>query len=779
MVTKHLRVFNLFMAVLLVVGLFATAQPVTAKKALEIDGDSPYVPGEVVVGFTSTNTRTVAAQAAALAGTVDAQVVSQYGSLALLSFAEDADVLALSTQLSGATGVAFAEPNYIFGIPEQLSAPTRPEAVTEVTRGRGEEAVTVPVAVLKSLRSVNNGRITATYPNDPYLWDNWGWSYIGADILSGNLTVSKNVCVLDTGVDYTHPDLSLNIIKGLDFVNNDADPMDDNGHGTHVAGVIAAIRNNGKGIAGVSTGKVVAVKVLNAQGWGTNYGVASGINYCANRPDVYVLSMSLGGGYSTAVDSAVYYAVITKGKLLVAAAGNNNSSTPSYPAGLSTSYPNRVLAVGAIDNGNTSAGIGCRAGYSNYGSWVSVVAPGTDIFSTLPYNRPYYLGYYSGYGYYHPGYDYLSGTSMATPFVAAAAARRWGYKPLDTNAQVGLAVTTVSPWEVLADDSCWPASMHGIHEVNVAALLDRGAAQSFTYDATTGLPLTGATFQIYKGSYYNSATKSFVPGTLKGSGIVEGTFSGYAEVINLPLDSGLWGWTNFPGYTLGPQWTGWVNGTETIYGGWWTGFGRMFVPQKSANFTHVAGWDYGEDLDTNVWLPGAPNPLDPGQPAPFIIGPEGNSYGFLESDPTGTLLGFPFGIWNRDGGYLDWLPVESTVISNRKAHGTILANAALPYYPGTYWFQVTDYGQHDPIDGDPLLYDWSKPYSYMWKDGKILDMAYDYGCYSHNWYPWTLSSGTTGVATLTWVDLCLDSSPYATAGGRFEGARGGGVSAKP
>ena len=133
-------------------------------------------------------------------------------------------------------------------------------------------------------------------------------------------------------MDYSHPDLTSNIIKGYDFVNGDADPMDDFGHGTHVAGIIAAKMNNGLGMAGVSTGKVVAVKVLGSQGWGTNFDVAAGINYCANRTDVKVLSMSLGGSDdSDAVYTAVGYAVNTKGKLLVAAAGNASSSTANLP----------------------------------------------------------------------------------------------------------------------------------------------------------------------------------------------------------------------------------------------------------------------------------------------------------------------------------------------------------------------------------------------------------------------------------------------------------------
>ncbi len=765
---KFSRVFNLLMALLVVAASISYVQPAAARPVSEGDPEALYVPGEVVVGFQSgRSAQAYQAQAAALAGNVNAQVVNMYGNVALFSFAENADVEALAAQIAASEGVAFAEPNYVFSIPEEMSAAgDRPAPVTSVTRpsAGAEEDLTLSVESLRSLRTVRNGKKIAAYPNDPYLWENWGWWWIGADIVSPNTTASANVCVLDTGADYMHLDLKANIIKGWDFVNNDADPMDDNGHGTHVSGVIAAIKNNNEGIGGVSTGKVVAVKVLNAQGWGTNFGVAAGINYCANRTDVKVLSMSLGGGYSTAVFNAVDYAVNVKGKLLVAAAGNANSSTPSYPAGHSVDFPNKVLAVAASGvyyedppgSGDWWLDYSCRADYSNYGSWVSVVAPGTDIYSTLPWDKPFYLNYY--YDYY-PRYDYLSGTSMATPFVSAAAARRWGYKPTNTNAQVGAAVAT-SGWEITADDFCWPSSMAGIHEVNVASLLDRGAAYGYTYNATTGLPLTGAQFQVYQGA------------TMKGSGIVESMWSAYAEVINLPVGSGYTAKTVHSS-TVGAQWTFWHTGSQTVSGGYWSYMGRGSVPNKDTNFAVVAGWLYeGNDLDLNVWLPATPNPLDPGQPAPFIVGPEGNAFGYLENDPTGTLIAFPFAIYNRDGGWSDWLAMESITISKRLAHAPLAANAALPYYAGNYWIGITDYGQM--VGSDHLLY-YVAPYVYIWKDGKILNGAYDWSCNTQWWYPFTISSGTTGSVTLYWYDYCANGVPYAA--GTSEG--GSGIRMKP
>ena len=253
------------------------------------------------------------------------------------------------------------------------------------------------------------------------------------------------------------------LINGYDFVNNDAVPVDDHGHGTHVAGIITAVGNNGKGIMGASTAKVVAVKVLTAQGWGTNYDIAAGINFCANRTDVKILSMSLGGSSpSNAIHNALDYAVNTKGKLTIIAAGNENSSDPSYPAyyAVDPEFENKVIAVGAsgisyedppgsdewyLDNW-------CRAEYSNFGEWVTITAPGTEIYSTTPYDKPFYMNYYDGVD---TRYAALSGTSMATPLVAAAAARRWGYQPSETNNQIGYDLWDYG-MSLYADDSCWP-----------------------------------------------------------------------------------------------------------------------------------------------------------------------------------------------------------------------------------------------------------------------------------------------------------------------------------
>lgn len=223
----------------------------------------------------------------------------------------------------------------------------------------------------------------------------WGVDRIDAEKSWGTTTgTGIKVGIIDTGIDYNHPDLAGAYAGGKDYVNGDADPLDDNGHGTHVAGTIAA-RHNTFGVVGVAPGaSLYAYKVLNASGAGywSNVIVALGQ---AVIDGVKVVNMSLGASSApkalqTACDNAY-----TAGVLLVAAAGNDGKGSVSYPARY-----NSVIAVAATDS------IDQRPSWSNFGSKVELAAPGVNVNST-------YVG---------GGYRMLSGTSMATPHVAGSAA---------------------------------------------------------------------------------------------------------------------------------------------------------------------------------------------------------------------------------------------------------------------------------------------------------------------------------------------------------------------
>lgn len=236
-----------------------------------------------------------------------------------------------------------------------------------------------------------------TIPSDPGFWDQYGLTNIrapqGWDLSTGANWVT--IAVIDTGVDLSHPDLAYKTIAGYDFVSNDAIPQDDNGHGTHVAGIAAAMSNNGEGIAGVSWGaNIMPLKVLNSAGSGTYANVAAAIIYATDN-DAQVINMSLGGSNpSTVLEDAVNYAY-GRGMVQVAAAGNSGSASVLYPARYAP-----VIAVAATDSFNT------RASFSNYGPEVDLAAPGASIYSLYPGG----------------GYGYRSGTSMAAPFVSGLAA---------------------------------------------------------------------------------------------------------------------------------------------------------------------------------------------------------------------------------------------------------------------------------------------------------------------------------------------------------------------
>jgi subtilisin family serine protease len=274
----------------------------------------------------------------------------------------------------------------------------------------------------KSIQGVKyaerNGIYRVAYtPNDPYWSNQWGMRIIQADmawdIHKGSTSVI--VAIVDTGIDYTHNDLSSHYLSlGYDWVNSDNDPKDDHWHGTHCAGIAAAIMDNGVGVVGVAQVSIMAEKVLNAGGSGTWEAVAQGITHAADA-GADVISLSLGGtGYSSVVESACTYAW-NKGCIIVAAAGNNNSPTLFYPAAYST-----VISVAAT---NINDG---KASYSNYGDWIELSAPGGDgstsewIFSTYPNN----------------GYAWAQGTSMACPHVSGLAALVWSYDPNLTNQQL-------------------------------------------------------------------------------------------------------------------------------------------------------------------------------------------------------------------------------------------------------------------------------------------------------------------------------------------------------
>jgi serine protease len=252
---------------------------------------------------------------------------------------------------------------------------------------------------LKSL-SGNPVRVDArvnALGSDPRRAEQWGLdahSFPAAWQQSTGANVT--VAVIDSGVDAGHPDLAGRVLPGKDYVSGGDGRTDDNGHGTHVAGIIAANTGNGVGIAGAAPGvNILPVKVLDGNGSGWDSDVAAGIIWAADN-GASVINLSLGGAADPLTAEAIIYAQ-QRGALIVAAGGNSGSTTnaPSYPA----AYP-QVMAVAAASS-TTSI-----ANYSTRGSYIDITAAGTAILSTYPQGA----------------YGYSSGTSMSAPFVSAAAA---------------------------------------------------------------------------------------------------------------------------------------------------------------------------------------------------------------------------------------------------------------------------------------------------------------------------------------------------------------------
>jgi subtilisin family serine protease len=344
------------------------------------------VPGQLIVGFSDSASSGDRADARAQAGTrieaslrLDgAQVVQTTGGQS---------VAAAARELNADPAVDYAEPNYVYSV--------------------------------------------QTTPNDPSYPSQWDMAKIDAPSAWGVTTGSASVKVgiVDTGVQWDHPDLAANVDPqhGDDFIGGctsggwssacgDSDPTDQHGHGTHVAGTIGAAGNNGVGVSGVNwRSDLLAARVCDAGGSCPDSAIAEGIDYAGDQ-GAKVVNISLGGGGPApgAIDQAIDD---HPGTLFVIAAGNassNDDLTPSWPCNFSLTDGN-VLCVASTDSNDA------LSSFSNYGiASVGLAAPGRSIYST----------------YYGSSYTTMSGTSMATPHVTGAAALLFAAVPTASVSQV-------------------------------------------------------------------------------------------------------------------------------------------------------------------------------------------------------------------------------------------------------------------------------------------------------------------------------------------------------
>ncbi len=738
----HLVVAMMIMLVaLLPAPLAARAQIVEPPSAAGIERGAAYVPGEVIVQFDAQLAPgEQSASAQALAGQVGAQVAAQMDEYTLLRFAEDADVSTAIRQVLDSGLVVSAQPNYLYWIPENGSEPrggTLPAGDYRV-QVQGGQPLSLTRAALSQLRSMVSGKATPTFPREFTAADynTWGWDKANADIIWRNKNTSTAVCVLDSGVDGKHRDLSGRVVNGYDFINDDTIPEDDNGHGTHVGGIIAALNNNITGSAlGVSNGKIVAVKVLNAQGWGTSMSVAAGVRYCAGRSDVRVINLSLGSAQKDPLEyDALRYAIVEKGKLVVTAAGNEYSSEPFYPAAWAADVETDpagganeihigLLAVAAarinpaiepvwVDTSGDDImqanemydAADCAAPFSNYGRYVSLVAPGHYIYSTTPTSYLFWGKYYYGD---RSGYEFYSGTSMAAPYVAGAAVRTLSVYPqltvggdpndsfktwmIDNGVELnyaydpapGAGFDPANAWEhadynwgqavdgVARAPFCWSSAagpygaeqdMSGARYLNVAKAMGRFGLYTDVRNAATGLPLEGATVRLLRQTLFSTTIADTVKITRDSSA---GIF------LNIPYDPDALDVTyliqvNRSGFTTGYQ----------LFGGHWpdvdeqgdvwvTAYTTVAVP-PAKDITVVVNWLPYQDanLDLYVWTP------------EDSVGKGVISAGWLGSylpDYAEALTGVK-----------DWL--QGTLLAPEKFNGMVSPYAQLRHDGGRYGF---------------------------------------------------------------------------------------------
>ncbi|RDU24569.1 S8 family peptidase [Anaerosacchariphilus polymeriproducens] len=366
------------------------------------EGQLNYIPGEVIVVFDEN---------ADTAETTEEIEQKQGASLQMISpetqTANDTEVGVVEIPLEQTVedaideiekeaGVAYVQPNYLYSLPDdQLSA-------SSIT--------------------------TASLPNDPKISNQWYLNKIGAgsawDFIQKFTRTKIRVAVLDTGVDTNHPDLQANLNKNLcadtTSVTTTKCTTDDDGHGTHVSGIIAATSNNSLGISGVAAGAsndivdLMVVDVFSKSGdeiWASTSSVVRGLKY-AQSNGARIINLSLGLSWDDQSLKDTINSVSSKGSLVICAAGNGDEDSggwgyddknlPFYPSDY-----NAVISVIATDQNNN------RAFYSNYGDAKDISAPGYYIYSTFPNSK----------------YEYEYGTSMASPIVVGVAAMALSVKP--------------------------------------------------------------------------------------------------------------------------------------------------------------------------------------------------------------------------------------------------------------------------------------------------------------------------------------------------------------
>jgi thermitase len=504
-----------------------------------------------------------------------------------------------------------------------------------------------------------NGIVEATgVSSDPQVGSQWYHTVIRKTANLGTLpSAPPTIAVVDSGVDYNHPDLAGKVIKGPDFVNKDFNPMDDLGHGTHVAGVAAATAGNGQFGEGVSpNSKILAIKVLSSIDRSFDFDVVQGLAYARTvntTPETKVINTSLCADFDENAPEGPQVlrdevaAIKAAGKILVASAGNENSSPDNDSCTYPGNDPNTSLRVTATEEHD------CRALFSNFSpasnpTFYNIAAPGWNILSLTPNN----------------GSRYASGTSSAAPMVAGAAALVWGKTPSLTRDQV--VNKLVSTGEMTSCGFAAPTprldvrkALLGTSETAIVGqLLDPETGEA------PGLGAPPATAKLFSGTTLLKSDATNASGFYEMTGLTAGTGRTLKATrsgsVKGPLRKGI---SIVNGQVAGastdalPQARATGNATLTIdWKTWQPGF---LGPEPAGCVDTCNGWEF----DLRVKLPDS-NIVEPPAgsltSAPFVYAPRDSSN--LIRDAQGAFF-------NSD-------PVETVIIGSQAANGTykVIAN---------------------------------------------------------------------------------------------------------
>lgn len=727
MVRKYTR--RLMLSTVLVMALlvltFSMALPVRASQEAAL-APADVVAGEMVVWFEKGTSEDFVYEAAAQAGAEVLDYDPESG-LALFGLTQpggdaEADVAAVADAASAMDGlphVQAASPNAIYRtLPVEMRYT---EPLPPVTQDEVANAASL------------------YFPGDP-VWP-WGWLMIDADMTWNEKSGAPDIAFLDTGLDKNHPEFSRMTSRGgYDYVNNDSDYTDDNGHGTHVTGV--AIAKSSKmgsrnvetsGAPGVSGGKAYVVKVADAYGEAKLYDLARGLDDAAAASSVKVINISFVGPHLDILQTAVANAVAA-GKLLVVAAGNNGTMlTCDGPSGNSNPFPAcyvaypdttlepSIIVVGAtgdprqggdpdvIDSEADQYCPGAYAsdapneGYTNYngpaGIFIDLVAPGTDIYSTLP-TYPV-NGLLDPESPYPRGYGVMTGTSVSTAYVSGVAARLWGQDSAWTADFIKDRLTGDDPFapdaaQTFGDPECWHdyynLNLYGfdIPMVWMAGAMQIAGVTGKVYDANTGAAAPGTKITVGEpgargGKSDTVCDETSVAGERESRNACE-YFDTFA-VSPLSLDT-LYQLSVSNGNLTNRAQV--YNPALTLDSPGWHDLGVLALPGK-ANWTFVTTWDDWDayDLDIYLFLPSAAVNYNSEQVV-WIGLDEPIGVSSISPHDTGELIIDPWArlMYNNAGCQVGadpncWpLTFDSTAVAK---------NGSATYYPGgTYTFVVAE-----------------------------------------------------------------------------------------